>query len=417
MYLIFSVAIFFIGSLVGALLSSAITLELGHKKAILFNCPVAIVAWVIVGLSTESNVAIVSRLLHGYFTGIVSSCVPSYLVEILHPSIRGRFTAILSVLLISGNLSVTFIGSLGIHWRKICLIYGIVTLVLPLIGICFLPQSPRWLCLVGKDEKEALKALKFYRGSHYDVEEEINSVMNQIQQNSIVGVQSNITAFKSLFTSSARRNCFLLIICTALLSATGSQQTILFSIPIFDSIEFQLNSQYGTVLCSASRLIGVISLMIISDKFGSKRIFYFSLSLCAVSMLILSAHQFFKNYISELSPFTWVAVSSLFLFHASTSVSTASLLLLRCELLPTHVRATGVSVFQGVKFITLFGMNLLHPTMFKYLGPNFTYLNYAIVCVTLAVIVKIFTPNTKGKSLEELEQKTIKKATKGEENI
>ena len=411
----FSVATFFIGSLVGSLFSSVITLELGHKKALLFSIPVALAAWIIVGLSTESSVAIISRFLHGYFTGIVASCVPNYLVEILHPSIRGRFTAMLSVFLISGNLSVTFIGSLGLHWRKICLIYGVLTVGVPLTGIFFLPQSPRWLILVGKSKEKALKSLKFYRGPEYDIEEEMTSILNQVEQNLVVGPQKNVDAFKALFTSPARKNFFLLIIFCSLFSATGSQQTILFSIPMFDSIGFPLNSQYGTVLCSTSRLLGVVSLLVISDKFGSKKLLHFSTYLCAISMMILSTHQFLKNQIPEIAPYySWVAVASLFLFHASTSVSNASLMLLRCELLPTPVRAAGVSVFQGVKFLSLFGMNLLHPIMFKYLGPNFTYLNYAIICTILATVVKILAPNTKGKSLEELGQKTIKKTPKEE---
>ena len=295
-------------------------------------------------------------------------------------------------------LAVTLIGSTGITWRNICVTFGTTTLIVPFIGVFFLPQSPRWLVSQGRVD-DAIKSLEFYRGLKHDNQKELNDILEQTEN---VSTLKPLVKIKLLVIGSEKKNFLVLLALNIIYCGTGDLQSIIFSVQIFDSFALTFDSEYGATLCYVPKIFSCLLLLLIADRFGSKYVFTVSALLCAISMFALSIYHFLMIQGFEVSKYFWLPVCALLLFHGSMSINLSSLLLLRSELLPTPLRSIGVGIVQLFLNLVMFLTVSAHAPMFKYLGPNWTFFIYGLNCLITFIIAAIFVPETKDKSLEEI---------------
>ncbi|XP_023746363.1 sugar transporter ERD6-like 5 isoform X4 [Lactuca sativa] len=158
-----------IGAMVGAVMSGKIADQLGRRRTMGLSEMFCLLGWLAILYSKVSWLLDVGRLLIGYGIGVLSYVVPVYIAEITPQNLRGAFTTV-NQLMICIGVSVMWLIGTFIHWRSLALI-GIIPCMLQILGLLFIPESPRWLAKIGL-WKECEYALQQLRGENADISEE-----------------------------------------------------------------------------------------------------------------------------------------------------------------------------------------------------------------------------------------------------
>ncbi|KAL5150883.1 Sugar transporter ERD6-like 16 [Glycine soja] len=167
-----------IGAMLGAITSGRITDFIGRKGAMRISTGFCITGWLAVFFSKGSYSLDLGRFFTGYGIGLISYVVPVYIAEIAPKNLRGGLATTNQLLIVTGA-SVSFLLGSVIHWRKLALA-GLVPCICLLIGLCFIPESPRWLAKVGR-EKEFQLALRRLRGKDVDISDEAAEILDSIE--------------------------------------------------------------------------------------------------------------------------------------------------------------------------------------------------------------------------------------------
>ncbi|XP_039058739.1 sugar transporter ERD6-like 5 isoform X2 [Hibiscus syriacus] len=171
-YAVFS-SILTVGGMLGAACSGKIADLLGGRGAMGISEVFCITGWLAIVFSKDAQWLNLGRLLIGCGSGVLCYVIPLYLSEIATKNVRGAFASLFTVMLCCGKAVMFIIGSL-INWRTSALI-GVVPCVLQLIGVFFIPESPRWLAKTN-ETKEFEATLRRLRGEKANISQEATDI-------------------------------------------------------------------------------------------------------------------------------------------------------------------------------------------------------------------------------------------------
>ncbi|XP_041020797.1 sugar transporter ERD6-like 5 isoform X2 [Juglans microcarpa x Juglans regia] len=158
-----------IGAMIGALVSGKMADYLGRSGAMGLSEILCLAGWLIILFSKVNWCLDLGRLLVGCGMGLLSYVVPVYIAEITPKNLRGGFTTVHQLMICCG-VSLTYLIGAFVNWRALALI-GTIPCLVQLLGIFFIPKSPRWLAKIGR-EKECETALQRLRGKNADISQE-----------------------------------------------------------------------------------------------------------------------------------------------------------------------------------------------------------------------------------------------------
>ena len=299
-----------------------------------------------------------------------------------------------------GFLFVYVVGSSGISWRQTSLLCGCVTTVVPFVAFWFLPNSPRWLATKSR-LPEARSSLKFYRGEEYKIDQELDDITKQLKP---LAKDNSVTKqFEMLRQDSVMKRMFLLVFMFFAYQFTGNFSMIVFSVTIFQSVESRIDSYMSTIIVGFVRVFGVAFYIMVADKIGRRKLLLVSLALSSVAIAVMGGFFFAPSLGYDVSYVDWLPLLAMAVFVFFTCVAEPTLILLRSELLPTSVRALGVSIIYIFFFSGAFLVSFLFPLMVDSIGSHGTFWTYALSGVLMTIVGGLFIPETQGKSLEEIE--------------
>ncbi|XP_039785993.1 sugar transporter ERD6-like 7 isoform X6 [Panicum virgatum] len=169
-----------IGAMIGALTSGRLADVLGRKMTMRFAAVVGIFGWITIYFAKDAMMLYAGRVLLGYCTGVLSYVVPVFISEIAPKDIRGGLATSNQLFICSGCSAAYIIGAL-LSWRSLVVV-GLVPCAVLLVGLFFIPESPRWLANIGR-EKAFHASLQKFRGKDYDISEEAAEIKGYIESN------------------------------------------------------------------------------------------------------------------------------------------------------------------------------------------------------------------------------------------
>ncbi|XP_024438899.2 sugar transporter ERD6-like 5 isoform X2 [Populus trichocarpa] len=158
-----------IGAMIGAVMSGRIADYIGRRGTMGFSEIICIIGWMLITFSKASWWLDVGRLLVGYGMGLLSYVIPIYIAEITPKNLRGGFTTVHQLMICCG-VSITYLIGAFMSWRSLALI-GTIPCIVQIVGLFFIPESPRWLAKIGQG-KECEVALQCLRGHNADISDE-----------------------------------------------------------------------------------------------------------------------------------------------------------------------------------------------------------------------------------------------------
>lgn len=381
-----------IGAIIGALINGRLVDKLGRKNILLLSAVIFIVGSIFCSISQNVIELILSRTFVGCAVGIVSFAGPLYLSEISSREKRGSIVSFYQIALTFGILLSYLINYICAHveytWRAM-LFMGAIPAIILFLGMIFQSDTPRWYVLKGKFKK-AKNILKKI-DSKIDLDEEIENIKNTLNQDEKIKLSKKIIM------------PFVIGIGIMFVQiATGINAIIYYAPTIFKMLNFSSNQDalFITIFIGLINFLMTFVAFAFVDKLGRKPLLYIGLSGMLLSLLVLSG-VFVVN--CDCAKYLAVIFCAVYIVSFSMSLGPIGLLLIS-EVFPLRYRGSAMSIAIISNFLFNFIVTGLFPISLNRLGGSVTFLIFALICVISIFFVRFVVPETKGLSLEELEE-------------
>ncbi|KAI9301483.1 general substrate transporter [Cunninghamella echinulata] len=410
-----------VGCCIGAILSSFVADPLGRKKSIMVFAFVFLLGGILQVVANRIEIMMVGRCISGLGIGSCSMLVPMYLAEIASKSNRGKS-------LVSWQLNIVigiflsywvdyacirgFSPTNNLQWR-LPLIIQLVPGIILFFGIMILPESLRWLADKGKEDQLKLSLLKLREVPETDelFQEELQEILTTAKEEA-----DN----KKLLSYHFKQKTTLHRLSIGILLQVFQQLTFTNGINyyapnIFRSIGLTSNATdilatgiYGAVKV----LFVIISYFLVDGKYGRRRTLIIGsivmfISLYGLAIFIYKIQQENGGVIDDtlkVGVKGYLAIFMVYLFAAGYEFSFGPIPWLYCsELFPTAIRAVCLSITTFFNWAFNAAIAKITPIMMTQLQYG-TYFFFGTMCLVMGVFVYLFVPETRGKSLEEINQ-------------
>ena len=404
-----------VGSIVGVLFAGILSDKLGRKLTMVISAVLFSTSALGCALSADFTQLVIYRIIGGVGIGVVSIVSPLYISEVAVAQYRGRLVSLYQLAVTVGFLGAYLVNyqllawaesgtQLSVDWlNKIFItevwrgMLGMETLpaLLFFIIIFFIPESPRWLIVRGKELKAVNILEKIY--------------------NSITEAKSQLNETKSVLTSEIKSEWSLLMkpgifkaviigVCIAILGQFMGVNAVLYYGPsIFENAGLSGgDSLFYQVLVGLVNTLTTVLALVIIDKVGRKKLVYYGVSGMVVSLILIGLYFLFGDSLGVSSLFLLIFFL-FYVFCCAVSICAVVFVLLS-EMYPTKVRGLAMSIAGFALWIGTYLIGQLTPWMLQNLTPAGTFFLFAVMCVPYMLIVWELVPETTGKSLEEIER-------------
>ena len=384
-------------AMVGGLTNGHMLVWFGQRKITIAVLPLSLISWLGHTYAPNAWFLKASRALLGFCQGMYFYCAYTFAAEITHPNYRSILCGMIDCFIQLGFLFVFTIGSTGLHWRTVATICGFSSTVVPFIIFIFLHDSPRWLISKNKYD-DAKQALIFYRGDQYDVETELKHITDQLTSQS-----GFMTQLKAINDKSILKRLLILGYFTISEKFTGNMILVTFAAIIFKSVNPSGNENTSTIMIGLVKVASVFIYAYLSTRIGRKIFITIPLLGCGLFMLGLSAFTYFEETGSDITAINWLPIVLIMMFISFTCLGTPAINLYRSEILPNNVRNVALSYLSVIHYLSQFLILYYFNTMTYHIRFYGCFALFGVNCLIMSIVAQIVLPETKGKSLEEID--------------
>jgi sugar porter (SP) family MFS transporter len=382
-----------VGAILGSFGSGILTDKYGRKRVLIVVALFFAVSCALTALAGSSALFISARLFGGLAVGAASVLSPMYVAEVAPPKNRGMLVAVYQLTIVLGILcSYTinyWLHDVDNNWRWM-FATGTVPSVLFFIGLFFIPESPRWLYKAGRKE-DSLKVLTRVGG-----ESLANVEIKEIAES--LNVNDTKVTRGELFKPASRKVMVVGFFLAVLVQISGINTIIDYApkILLAAGVEIQ-NALLQTSFLGLINFIFTFVAIIFIDKVGRRQLYLIGSMGMAITLVLLAVSFYFKMD----GIFTLVCIM-LFLVFFSSCIGPVFWTLVS-EIFPNRIRGKALAFASFTQWIFNFLVVLLFPHFLVLLGGAITFLFLALMSFVQLLFTWFYVPETKGKSLEEIE--------------
>ena len=409
-----------IGSIIGVLMAGKLSDRWGRKVTMLVAAVFFSVSGIACAFVGSLEQLVVARILGGIGIGVVSIVSPLYISEVSIAQYRGRLVSLYQLAVTIGFLGAYLTNFQLLHFSQsgAVLNAGWMNLVFVsevwrgMLGFCslpailffciifFIPESPRWLILKGRDERAVRIFRKIYL-SEVEVDTQLRDTKSVVQSET-----------KSDWKFLLQPGIFKAVLIGAAIAVLGQfmgvNAVLYYGPTIFEEAGLSGgDALFSQVLVGIVNVVTTVIAVFIIDKVGRKKLVYYGVSGMVLSLLLIGFYFHFSE--SMGLPNSFLLFFFLFyVFCCAISIS-AVIFVLLSEMYPTRIRGMAMSIAGFALWIGTYLVGQLTPWMLQNLTPTGTFLLFALMCAPYMLIVWKLIPETTGKSLEEIERYWMKK--------
>lgn len=406
-----------IGSIIGVLTAGMLSDFLGRKKTMLIAALMFSISAIGCAACSGFRDLVVYRIIGGFGIGIVSIVSPVYISEVSPARVRGTMVSFYQLFITIGFLLAYLVNylilkgasldstapELGVrmfnneYWRGML---GCETIpdLLFLFVIFFIPESPRWLIVKGRDE-QAYSILRRIYGSEKEAQEGLAAT-----RQSIAGEVK--TEWKTLLEPGIRKAVLVGSAIAILGQFMGVNAVLYYGPKIFTDAGFS-DPLFSTVLVGIVNMLTTVIALLIIDKVGRKKLVWWGVGGMIVCLLMIGLY-----FIPGTSLPNWFMLTFFLLYVFCTAISiSAVVFVLLSEMYPNRVRGLAMSIAGFALWIGTYLIGQLTPWMLENLTPSGTFFLFAFMCLPYLWIMYKYVPDTTGKTLEEIEDYWTKTAS------
>jgi sugar porter (SP) family MFS transporter len=400
---------------VGMLASGPLSDRLGRRPVLQIAGVLFAVSAIASAVAPDFVTLVLARMLGGFGVGAALIVAPMYIAEMSPPATRGRFVSFNQLNIVIGisaaffsNYLILTLGESGAAWTEALRLgewnwrwmLGIEALpaVAYLFALSLVPESPRWLAMRGRDA-EATEVLGRVAGAA------AVDVLREVKESIAAEARLGQTSWRALLHPSLRLVMTIGIVVGILQQVSGINAVFFYAPMIFERSGIGANAAFmQAALVGLVNLVFTVVAMAVIDRFGRRPLLVFGLAGITACMLLLA--WAFAAGDGANPRLILIAILG---FVASFAVSLGPVMwVLFSELFPNRVRGVAISFVGLVNSATAFLVTLVFPWQLQSLGSATTFLLYGLFSLAgLAFVIRVL-PETKGRSLEELETELVR---------
>ena len=398
-----------IGCLIGAVAAGRLSDRFGRKHLLTLSALVFAASSLGTALAAHFAAFVTWRISGGFAIGLASGVSPVYIAEISPAKLRGRLVSLNQMAIVIGILLAQVVNWLiakpvpedataaGIlaswngqsGWRWMFGVTAIPSLLF-LAATFFVPESPRWLATKGRIQ-QASDVLRRLGGEVY-----ARRVIDEFRATS--GAESRVSLLRELSHRGVARALVLGIVLAVLQQWCGINVIFNYAQEIFAAAGYQISGiLFNIVITGAVNVVFTVFALVTIDRFGRRFLMLTGVAGLAIVYTVLGAlyRLHFHGvlmlvlvlaaiacYAMSLAPVTWVVISEIF---------------------PNRVRGSAVSVAVTALWIACFALTYTFPLLNAAIGTSGVFFAYAIICVAGLLFLFRRLPETRNRSLEEIE--------------
>jgi SP family galactose:H+ symporter-like MFS transporter len=386
-----------LGAAAGALLAGWMSAALGRKRSLILGAVLFVAGSLLCGVAWSAQTLIVARVVLGFAIGIATFTAPLYLAEVAPEHIRGAMISLYQLMITIGILvaflSDTLLSYSG-NWRWML---GVIAIpgALFLLGVLFLPDSPRWLMMRQRDA-EALEVLRRLRGDPDVVQREANDIREQLRT-----PQRGWHLF--LENGNFRRSVGLGVLLQLMQQFTGMNVVMYYAPRIFKDMGYDTAAQmWFTAIVGLTNVLATFIAIGLVDRWGRKPILYTGFAVMAVGLGAVGTMMGAQVSAHGAQLFT---VGMLLVFIVGFAMSAGPLIWTLCsEVQPLKGRDFGIGCSTVTNWVANMIVGLTFLSLLGSVGHTATFYLYAALNLIFIALTFWLIPETKGVTLEQIER-------------
>lgn len=387
------------GAFCGLPLTAFVTDKIGRKRSLILACSILVVTWTVIAFTNRLIYISISRFFQGIGLNMAFVAAPMYVGEISHKSIRGFLSSMIFIMNVLGLVIMYTTGPLLPYYVPSIVANAI--LLLEITVFIFIPESPHYLTMKGKHEEAEASLRKFRRCSNVDAE--LTEIRNVIEEDN---KQEHAVIKEMIYVTNYRKSLLIM--------------TVLNSGQLFCSFEVILMNLHeilgaaGSIYVSAATAGILFSLMnlvaatissLIVDKFGRVKLLVISTILTGICLFVLALYFHLKYLGYDTLSYSWLPVVSVMSYGVVFRLGLGMVpIVMTSELFASRIKSFGMTFADGIYVSS----SVLVLQVFFLLRDNFgLHVPFYLFCgcsVLVCLFVLMFVPETKGKSLEEIQR-------------
>uniref|UniRef100_A0A182J8U1 Facilitated trehalose transporter Tret1 n=1 Tax=Anopheles atroparvus TaxID=41427 RepID=A0A182J8U1_ANOAO len=394
------------GALIAPFAAAPLAEKFGRKMTLLGSSALFIVSWVLMLTAATVVQVLVGRFIQGLGVGFVMTVQTMYIGEIASNQYRGALGSLMQLCIVIGILYVYCVGPYvsfaGLQWA--CLAIPIVFDV----TFFFMPETPAFYIAKG-DKERAIESLSYLRGKTVEgVQEEMQEITTTVEES-----LKNRGTLVDLLRN--RGNVKALIICCGLITfqqLSGINVILFYSQNIFASTGTTMDSAVSTILVGVVQVLASGACPLIVDRLGRKPILLSSAGGMCVSLAAMGTYFYLKYTNSpSLGSLGWLPILSLIFFVTMYCVGFGPLpWAVLGEMFPANVKSVASSIVASTCWVFGFLILQFFADMDAALGSHWSFWIFGILCAVAFVFTFTLLIETKGLSLQEIQDKLNSKS-------
>lgn len=389
-----------VGCILGAALTGIIADKFGRKKVLIAAALLFIIGTLGSAIPSTFSGYIIARMIGGLGIGITSTLCPLYNAEIAPAKYRGRLVALNQLAVVTGIFVVYFvnmgIAGMGDHawgvenaWRWMFGV-GVIPGVLFLVLLFFVPESPRWLITQGRPA-DSLPILVKIHGEEL-ARQEVLDIKESFKEKQ--------GSLRDLFKPGLRLALIVGVMLAVLQQVTGINAVMYYAPEIFKQAGAGTNGALvQTIMVGFINFIFTILALWLIDRVGRKALLLIGSSLMAVCLLIIG-FAFQTGHTSGL-----LILISILVYVAAFAISLGPVVwVIMSEIFPNHIRGKATAIASMMLWLADYVVSQSFPPLLSSAGPAITFWIFGVLALFTFLFTWRVVPETKGKSLEEIEE-------------
>lgn len=388
-----------IGCIPGAMSAGFISDRFGRRKVLFFCALLYALSGLLSAVPRNFVEFVFARILSGVAIGVSSMICPVYIAEIAPPSWRGRLGTLFQLGIVTGIFVTLFVNgkiqglgdeawNLRLGWRWMLAAEALPAFVF--IALLFpIPESPKWLIQAGREE-EARKTLARIGGGEYAAAE-ISAVREVLSQEE--------GSFRELFSSAYRLPLTIAVFIMLASQFSGINVVMYYSTDIFKAATGDANAAFkSSVWIGLVNLVATFVAITFVDKAGRKPLLLLGNAVQVIGLVTV-------GYIYSTNPHSTRLLWGVITYTAAFAMAMGPIPWILCsEIFPAKLRGRAMSVSTFAIWVACYLVSQTFPMLLKSAGPTRTFWFYAVCSAVTFFFVLFLIPETKGRSLEEIEK-------------
>ncbi|XP_025209206.1 facilitated trehalose transporter Tret1-2 homolog [Melanaphis sacchari] len=386
-----------LGAMLGCPFIGCLMNKLGRKHLMIMLIFPAFFGWEMIICANSVVMICIGRVLTGFASGAYSVIVPQFTSEIANKEIRGTLGTYFQLQVFSGILFTYVLGSyLNLFGLSIA------CAMVPVVYLCLMflvPESPIFYLLKG-NIVDARLSLKYFRRPFGQVDQELNSMQDSLAKTE----REKVPIMEAFKTTPAKRGLFLGLGVMVFMQFTGCNTVIFYATTIFNATGSSINSNASTVIVGIMGVLSTYVSTLVVDKLGRKILLLSSVVAMGICTFFIGGFFYAKDHNYDVSSIGFIPLLSLCVFIILFSVGFGPIpWMLMGEIFPAQIKGIASSIVCMANWFFVFLATKFFASLASIIYLYNTFWLYTVICVLGTFFVVFIVPETKGKTMEEIQ--------------